>query len=167
MELVPTNEHEAQHAPDHSAFWLDVYRLLTHCLASERIAAIPRPGRRGLRSYDRSEIFRLLINLASCYRVKYDDGSWVHVSYLQGEHEGVGRLHPDETRSEDQRLEFRDACNKIIHANRLHFDGDVNEATGIEYINPKIYLYGEKSGKAWRATLDVVEFCKAANSIIV
>ncbi len=55
-------------------------------------------------------------------------------------------------------LEIREACNKIIHAQKVRFD--VEEIGVQKYMNPIIYLYGTLQNKEWRATLDVIKFCK-------
>jgi len=49
--------------------------------------------------------------------------------------------------------------NKIIHATSIHFDVDQNEE-GQQYVNPTIYLYGDKNGSRWKATMDVLEFAQ-------
>ncbi len=169
-ELLPSSEYEAAHSLGHGAFWLDVYRLVSHCLASQRIATVDDlRGSRSLKAgYEKQEISRLLINIASYYRVKYDDGSWTHAPWLHEEYKGVGSVieHLGHT-TDAQRLDFQEACNKIIHARRVHFDGAAHAETGAEYLNPIVYLYGSKSGKEWKATLDIVEFCKAAANVIV
>lgn len=64
-------------------------------------------------------------------------------------------------------LDFREACNKIIHAKRVHFDIAVHEKTGVDYLNPVVYLYGSKGEKEWKATLDITQFCRAAGNVIV
>jgi hypothetical protein len=92
----------------------------------------------------------------------------MHGEWLDDNYQGVGSLVEDTTAPEKAtRLDFREACNKVIHAKKVHFDGGVNESTKRQYVNPIIYLYGDKGGKSWRATLDVVEFCKAAGNVIV
>jgi hypothetical protein len=169
-EIVPDKNWEATHGVGHEAFFLDVYRLLSHCVASREIAALASPSsRRGLPiGPEKAEISRLLINIASYYRIKGDDGSWMHGEWLDDNYQGVGSLVEDTTAPEKAtRLDFREACNKVIHAKKVHFDGGVNESTKRQYVNPIIYLYGDKGGKSWRATLDVVEFCKAAGNVIV
>ena len=169
-ELLPSTEYDASHNLGHEAFFLDVYRLLSHLLASKEMAGLagPRGSRSVSMGQERSEISRLLITIASYYRVKCDDGSWAHAPWLQHEYVGVGLLTWDMRRPETtELLEFREACNKIIHAKRVHFDGGLHPETGAEYLNPTIYLYGTKGTKDWKATLDVVELCKAASNVIV
>lgn len=169
-ELLPSSEYDAAHALGHEAFWLDQYRLLSHVLASKSIAALEGPrGPRGLKVYEKTEISRLLINIATYYRVKYDDGSWEHAPWLHDEeYKGVGSLIDDLNQPETSRqLDFREACNKIIHAKRVHFDGDLDPMTKSEYLNPVVYLYGYKSQQPWKATVDIITFCKAAANVIV
>lgn len=169
-ELLPSTKYDASHNVGHEAFFLDVYRLLSHLLASKEMAALvaSRDSRSVSMGRERPEISRLLINIASYYRVKCDDGSWEHAPSLQHEYAGVGLLTGDIRKPETtELLEFREGCNKIIHASRVHFDGDIHPETGAEYLNPIIYLYGTKGAKDWKATLDVIEFCKAASNVIV
>ena len=169
-ELLPSSEYESAHALGHEAFWLDAYRLLSHFLASRSIASLQEPrGSRGLKVNEKSEISRLLINIATYYRVKYDDGSWEHARWLHTEeYKGVGTLIDDLRDPKTSRqLDFRDACNKIVHAKRVHFDGGTDQSTKSEYLNPIVYLYGSKSQLEWRATLDIIVFCKAAANVIV
>jgi len=168
-EIIPEKDWEATHLVGHESFFLDVYRLLSHCLSSREIAALnDGTTRRGLPSVDKAEISRLLIHIATYYRVKYDDGSWEHAKWLHDNYYGVGLLVSNlETPTEPESLSFKEACNKIIHAKKVHFDGNIDQKTKAEYINPIIHLYGDKGGKEWKATLEVVEFCKAAFHVIV
>jgi hypothetical protein len=100
--------------------------------------------------------------------VKCDDGSWEHAPWLHEQYKGVGSLIEDLRNVEAiQQLDFREACNKIIHARHVHFDGDIHAETQAEYLNPVVHLYGTKAQNDWRATLDIVEFCKAAKNVIV
>lgn len=169
-ELLPSSQYEATHALGHEAFWLDQYRLLSHFLASKSIAALEGPrGSRSLKLYEKAEISRLLINIATYYRVKYDDGSWEHAPWLHDEeYKGVGSLINDLKHPENAcQLDFREACNKIIHAKQVHFDGDVDPKTKSECLNPIVYLYGDRSQQSWKATVDIITFCKAAANVIV
>lgn len=169
-ELLPSSEYDAAHSLGHEAFWLAQYRLLSHLLASKNIAALEKPYRsRGLKVYEKTEISRLLINIATYYRVKYDDGSWEHAPWLHDEeYKGVGVLIEDLRQpTKSQQLDFLEACNKIIHAKRVHFDGAVDPQTKSEYLNPIVHLYGEKTKQPWKATVDIITFCKAAANVIV
>ncbi|MDP1638578.1 MAG: hypothetical protein Q8K74_11050 [Candidatus Nitrotoga sp.] len=172
-EFIPTEEWKATHDIGHEAFFLDVYRLLCYSSASRVIAELEDgSSQRPLSSFvsvnEQSEISRLLLHLAVYYRVKYDDGSWEHGFWLHKNFQGVGSLAEDVlTQETSVALDFREACNKIIHAKRVHFDIAVHEKTGVNYLNPIVYLYGSRGVKEWKATLDITQFCKAAGNVIV
>jgi hypothetical protein len=172
-EFIPQEDWKAKHNIGHEAFFLDVYRLVSHFLASRPIASVDEnSARRALDRFvignEKPEISRLLVNVAAYYRVKYDDGSWEHAAWLHDDAGLIGAVinvasHP----ACEQPLTFREACNKIIHAKKVHFDTSVDENTGAAYLNPIVYLYGEKGSQNWKATLDVIQFCKAAGNVIV
>lgn len=172
-ELIPTEDWKAKHDIGHEAFFLDVYRLLCYSLASRAIAELEdgssqRPLSSFVMADEQSEISRLLLHIAVYYRVKYDDGSWEHGFWLHKNFQGVGSLAEDiSTQAPSVPLDFREACNKIIHAKRVHFDSAVHEKTGVGYLNPVVYLYGSKGAKDWKATLDITHFCRAAGNVIV
>ena len=171
-ELIPTEKWQATHGIGHEAFFLDVYRLLSHCLASEAIAAIEdgssqRPLSAFVTASERAEISRLLVQIAAYFRVKSDDGSWEHGFWLHKNSKGVGELNEDVSQTTSIPLDFREACNKIIHAQQVHFDGESHPTTGVQYLNPVVHLYGTKGRKKWKATLDITQFCRAAGNVIV
>ena len=57
-------------------------------------------------------------------------------------------------------LTFREACNKIIHADHVSPDimGDLAEHP----LSPNIILKGQSEQNAWIAHLDVVEYVRAS-----
>ena len=72
-----------------------------------------------------------------------------------------------------ERLSFREACNKILHAKRVEWEllksdesplykhfynrlGFVGPKT--EYKAPALRLWGEQNGRAWEAQVDVIPF---------
>ncbi len=65
----------------------------------------------------------------------------------------------------EQGLSLREACNKIIHATKIHFDVSENEI-GVLYVNPHIYLYGKKFDKDWKAKLDVLDFARMYTAVV-
>jgi hypothetical protein len=94
--------------------------------------------------------------------------SWEHAKWLDEEYEGVGILIEDVGRLDTTvKLAFREACNKIIHARRVHFDGTADTAGAHGALNPIVHLYGEKRRIPWKATVDLVAFCRAASNVIV
>jgi hypothetical protein len=56
-------------------------------------------------------------------------------------------------------LTLHDACNKIIHAERVTFDIDEHPVTR-QNANPKIYLYGSRRRQQWRATVNIIEYAE-------
>lgn len=169
-EKIPDKSWEASHALGHDSLFSDARNLLRHFMASKPISSLIENNKepRFDSSYESEEISRLLINIAAYCRVKFDDGSWEHAKWLHGgDYSGVGRLIEDISSGVEDSLEFKESCNKIIHAQKFHFDVSINESTGVEYLNPMVYLYGKKYKKEWKATLYVIDFCKAAGNVIV
>lgn len=167
-EIIPSNRLLSTHNPGHESFFLDSYRLLCHFLASPHIAQIENElgGRKFRGFYEKQEISRLLINIASRFRVKSDDGEWCDSVVASSQIPNVGELRKDVSGAEDLvPLELREACNKIIHAKKVHFDCDSNGNS--DGLNPILYLYGNKGAKEWKATLNIVKFCTAALNVVV
>ena len=63
-------------------------------------------------------------------------------------------------------LTLREACNKIIHATKVHHDEqdlDPGYQLGV-YFPPYVNLYGKKDGRDWKAKLLIIEFARSAAS---
>jgi|WetSurMetagenome_2_1015567.scaffolds.fasta_scaffold293562_2 hypothetical protein len=172
-EFIPSEEWKAKYAVGHELFFLHVYRLLCCVLASKQIVSLEdgssqRPLNTFVLAQEQAEISRLLISVASFFRIKSDDGSWMHGFWLHKGFIGVGDLVEDMANpAAVSQLDLREACNKIMHAGTIHFDVEVDAATGAKYLNPLVYLYGKRGKVNWKAILNVVEFCKAAGNVIV
>ncbi|MEK9136877.1 MAG: hypothetical protein AAB393_07125, partial [Bacteroidota bacterium] len=157
----------------HELFFLHVYRLLCCVLASEQIASLEDgSSQRSLSTFvlaqEQAEISRLLISVASFFRVKSDDGSWMHGFWLHKSFIGVGEVVEDlDNPTAISQLDLREACNKIMHAGTIHFDVETNDRSKAKYLTSFVYLYGKRGKVNWKATLDVVEFCRAAANVIV
>jgi hypothetical protein len=82
-ELKQDEEWRVAHRLNPNAYFLEVYRLLCHVLASPSIANVQKGFRGSLFNValQQAEISRLLIHVASYYRVKYDDGSDLLVEF--------------------------------------------------------------------------------------
>ena len=107
-----------------------------------------------IQAVENDEITRILLSLAVAARVIYDREG--RVFELVGS--DCGTLQKDVGVSMIEVLEIREACNKIMHAEKVRFD--VEELGDQKYLNPVIYLYGNLHNKNWRACLDIVKFCK-------
>lgn len=169
-ELVPPEKHEATHHIDPSEYTAEVYRLLACVLASPAIAAnhdgSPTSRWFGL-GWQKAEISRLLVHVATYFRVKADSDMWGHASWMHTDFQVTGVLYPDTTvPAVTVPLELREACNKIIHATAIHFDGtpDIGDKRGA--LNPLVHLYGHLGKKQWKAELNLVEFCRAALNVV-
>lgn len=108
------------------------------------------------------EVTRILLNTAVSLRVIDDRDGGVLERF-----DACGELVPEIGGADTQQLSLREACNKILHAERINYDvdrldgGDVREA-GLwpMFLNPTIYLYGTLRGRPWKATLDVMAFVR-------
>jgi hypothetical protein len=161
-EYVPHALHVQGHIPNTDTAMLELYRLLTIFLASKSIAEL-RTGHgesfdaiSHVESLGDDEITRILLAVAITARV-IDDRDGRILDLVAGP---CGKLV---TFADDEeiftQLSLREACNKIIHAQKVHFD--VSKTKDDQpYLNPSIYLYGTLHKKKWKAILDVVAFIK-------
>jgi hypothetical protein len=147
----------------------DAYRLLTTVLADRAIAeeAIDEddPLAHLREQFVQDELIHTLISLSVVNRLHDEHmrgprGDQNELSFPPLQHI-CGRLRPDMGSQIEQPLQFRDACNKIIHA--LHIDAQTVSSKNCAFsVLPRfLKLYGERTGADWEATLDVVEFIKA------
>jgi hypothetical protein len=112
--------------------------------------------------YRKERIFKLLIEIASSYRLL----SW-RLSPKQKEREQateVGIFVAGD--NEDVRLSMHEACNKIIHADELAFDTGKIRRVPVTYIRDHtVYASGRKGRDKWMVALWIPEFCDAALNI--
>ncbi|WP_417274034.1 hypothetical protein [Celeribacter halophilus] len=156
----------------------DTYRLLCIFMAEQAIFDITpedqqvwggsqsseEPLFRLRHQFIEDEINHTLINLAICNRT--------HMEFKKEKH---AREYPDHicgtlirgvATGEDEPLTFREACNKIIHANTFlatfKIAEEVKNVTDeVAPIHHEIWLLGDKFGKKWKAELDVLGFLRA------
>lgn len=172
-EFIPPQEPgPGAHLPNVEATYIDLHRLLSIFLASRAFAdLIEAPAGHAqelhdplftLQACEEDEIARILLGLAITARVVDD----AHARVLDLVALPCGRLFPDVHRPERSvDLELREACNKIIHAQRRNFDIERN-ANERPYLTPTVYLYGQQGGTEWKATLDIVAFAKQYTSCV-
>ncbi|WP_175914462.1 hypothetical protein [Burkholderia metallica] len=164
--IPPQGTGQGAHLPNIQATHIDLHRLLAIFLASKEFAdrieaaqghnaELQDPLFR-LQECEGDEISRILLSLAVTARV-VDDAHDRIFDLAAGPY---GTLLRNVERPEERGdLELREACNKIIHASRWHFDVEHN-ANGRSYLTPTMYIYGSFGGRGWKAILDVVEFAK-------
>jgi hypothetical protein len=163
-EYIPPQErlHREGHFPKTETAILELYRLMAIFLASKSFASLRKnpPGEGHDSIYDlqeceEDEITRILLMLAITARVIDDrEGEVYELAGTQ-----CGKLITDTTNPAEENLTLREACNKIIHARKIRFDVENNEEHQ-PYLNPYIYIYGEKGNKEWKATIDVISFAR-------
>ncbi|MBN1185359.1 MAG: hypothetical protein JXB49_23950 [Bacteroidales bacterium] len=149
---------------DYSLVQLDLYRLLCCFGASSIIERISRKYSNTLINsflrieYEKSEISRIIINLAIIARNELDNGNGLRTNNPNFGQDKVGILYKaGKTRKLD--LSFREACNKIIHCEYINWD--MKKPVSIaEYdgLNPIIYLYGSLNEARWKAVLKIYDF---------
>ena len=161
-EYEPPQAGREGHFPKTETAILELYRLVAIFLASKNFAAL-RKGDPGeghdsiykLQECEEEEVTRILLVLAITARVIDDRESRVYE--LVGTN--CGMLQRDTSRSAEEELTLREACNKIIHANKVRVDMEEDDK-GQRYLNPYIYIYGQQGRAEWKATPDVIRFAK-------
>lgn len=161
-EFIPQQPQRKEgHFPNTENTVVELHRLLSIFLASKNFAKLCThyPGEGfdpvyKIQEVETDEITRILLSLAITARVI--DNREDRVFGLLGS--DCGTLQRDMNEQRLDVLDIREACNKIIHAEKVRFD--VEELGVQRYLNPFIYLYGTQQGKSWRTQLDVIKFCK-------
>lgn len=170
-EYVPPDAgvFKGGHNPNTETVILELHRLLAIFLSSRSFAEL-REGTgetwepiSHIQQWEDDEITRILLAVAITARV-IDDREENKVFDKAGD---CGTLSETGTNANpDKPLTLREACNKIIHAQKVRLDLSETEACQ-SYLNPIIYLYGQKmNGVKWKATLDIIEFAKRYASCI-
>lgn len=145
--------------PNTEVVLVELHRLLAIFLASKNFAELRRNAGDKLTELDHlqhceeDEITRILLVVAITARV-IDDRQDHVFDLVAGD---CGILTEAGT---DKGLTLRESCNKILHATKVHFDLSETE-TRQKYLNPYIYLYGQRQGGAeWKAKLDIIKFAE-------
>lgn len=142
---------------------LELYRLLNQFLAEEKLAAHKNSDEWLLHAVDivghffDVETQRILIQAAVVARIKDDNEEESRLKLGKFE-TTCGTLTEDLDEPIDVQLSLREACNKIIHALKFHYD--MEDQSGTNIINPVVYLYGRKGRKEWKASLNIIDFVK-------
>jgi hypothetical protein len=150
---------------------LEIFRLATAIAASETLAELAKDELDGLkwewlRLAEFPEICRILVSIAAITRSNIDSNPSSQAADAHLIAKPVGTLRPDlDNPHKTEPLEFREACNKILHAN--YINPDVSDiAQGMKSpLKPRLYLYGKHRGKEWRATVEIFAFAIAATQL--
>lgn len=170
MVEIPTPHYlKPGHRFDSGPIILDLYRLLSLVLAEKQVSALIKAefdGFAWLRErYLESEIVRILISAATSIRISFDQTDPLMFENLTT---NCGTLHwPKQDKTEV--LDLREACNKIIHATRINFDGRLdpmdhpsNPEPDPLYLYPFIHLHGQQHDRDWYAKLSITDFVRWA-----
>lgn len=158
---------------DPGPFLLDLYRLLVMYLADRRVMNLAA-GHSGSSSIDAlrnehlyAETLRILISSAVTLRIAADQYPAIFRSLRRTD---CGLLWPNWPKRKSEVLTIREACNKVVHAKRIHRDIGNPDPFGIHdnpeaYVLPHVYLYGKKDGQDWKAKLSIVDFVKRGEAV--
>lgn len=167
-------EKPSGHQVDVGSFLRDVVNLMAYIWTGPSVAGIWRKEREDRDNDEQLKRFRdlvavhlmaqipqILISIAATIRIKMDDGSWAVNKEVVGyvtEGDTIGPW------SKGSALDIREACNKIIHATKVH-PNPIKTESGVETIGSLITLSGTRNGKPWTAEINLANFCIAvANS---
>ncbi len=110
-------------------------------------------------TFELSEVSRRLIAVAVALRSALDASR--RTAESRGAAGKVGTLVPDVSKPRlKQALPFREACNKIIHADRVDFFPHTHSEGPA--LTARVRLSGAKGNKEWLANLDVFAFIQSA-----
>ena len=146
---------------------LEIYRLMTILESSPALADYggtyegDRDKVEYLRRSEFPEVSRIVVSLAAIVRAALDANPQANAADLEVERP-VGVLMPDATRPDAwEPLEFREACNKVIHAKRV----DPKRKVDTGALTGELILHGDYREKDWQARLELREFALAALSL--
>ena len=147
----------------------DVYRLLTMVLADRELSVLARergePLARLRDQFVDDEFIHLLIATAVTNRARDDHMRGLRQDQNAGFQQLVhvcGRLKADVTANGQIELDFREACNKILHAEEISTEPEDGDAYTFPIIPRHAVLRGHLGQQAWEAHLDLVEYARAS-----
>lgn len=162
-------DQERGHTPDLLDLHRDVYELLAFFLSSKCIAELDNSP-----LYQNNDpihqfgdlqctlITKRVITVAITIRILDDQNSRpfdLVTDYCGTITEDVS--NPIETFG----LCLREACNKVIHAEKVVFD-KATTSSGKQYLLPYLYLEGAKDKRTWNVTLDITKFCRESAAVL-
>ncbi|MEX4008260.1 hypothetical protein [Neoaquamicrobium sediminum] len=149
----------------------DVYRLLCAVLADGELAQVARDEHDVLvhlrDQFIEDELVHLLIATAVMNR-SHDDHMMgprqdkAELSFKPVTH-ACGTLLPDVDKdvAEEVELTFREACNKIIHADHITAETEQREDAAFPVLPQTVILRGTQGKKAWQAILNIPDYARA------
>lgn len=144
----------------------DIYRLLALVLSErsfgEVLQSMDDPLLKIRHAFIEDELIHLLINIAIMNRLRLEhmgglrgDASELSFEPVEGACGKIRTLNSDKT----EELSFREACNKVIHADRITAQSAAGE-NGFEAYPNKLELAGTFGDRAWMAQLDLLSYLR-------
>ena len=120
--------------------------------------------------YEISEAVHLLVEIAIYCRAAQDmrlKALKIEIDWMR---EPVGTLWPSTEVRKGEDLDFRESCNKVIHAEDITWDVLDENKGDKRFLKPFVYLYGTKREgkieKSWKAKLDSIKFVQEAYKLL-
>ena len=144
---------------DLRSVFLDLHDLLATFLSSKKFAELRQTDSLEvlgeLQEWEWDEVTRILISSSICGRIEYDRDNGLA---LESETD-LGLLWKDWSKPDQSDvLTLRESFNKIIHAERVRADLEVDKEKELTYYNNVVYFYGTHNGTEWRAELRIVDY---------
>jgi hypothetical protein len=150
---------------------VEIYRLITTVAASRVFAEGVEDEHDGLKwewykRIELPEVSRLLVSISAIARNSIDADRGADGAQSLEADTPVGILVPNTDYPDRQEgLEFRNACNKILHADQINPGVEDSSRGLMSALEPRVYLYGEYRGSKWRASVDIYDFAMVAGSL--
>jgi hypothetical protein len=147
---------------------LEIYRLISILEASPVLAEYAGSESdmrkiEGLRMWDFPEVSRIVVSLAAIIRSSLDADPVSGGGYTEALERQVGTLFPEEGKPHLHKpLRFLEACNKILHAYRVHPETTAAPSGIAEPLTGRLILSGVQHDKVWRAELDLKKYALSA-----
>lgn len=106
-----------------------------------------------------STVASLLVQIATFYRIQVWKSD--NEDKVKEKNKIVGVLSIQDA-GEDVELSMYEACNKIIHADRIYFSTRKIPLTQWHYLKPQISIEGKRGKNKWVAYIDILFFCDSA-----
>lgn len=154
---------------DRSLTYASLYDLAAVVFGSEGIARLSTGDDRDefdkLRiRHEIAQATKLLIEVAVVLRNFLDSGNWpldvIHAARVDDRPEtDVGIMREDS--KQETNLQFREACNKVIHAKKISFGMNLL-ANKMDYLDGTVELHGDWQGRSWVAKIRLADFIRMA-----
>jgi len=144
---------------------MELYRLLSCLFSSSTFAKLLAKEKEThywefFKRMEFPEICRILVSIAAITRNNLDAG----YSSAKSKYP-VGLLYVDGSQNQEpETLDFRQACNKILHASKVNPDVTKPSSGLASPLTNLIHLYGTQGKRHWHAVIDIQQFALTATN---